>query len=711
MNGAARIILAVTIAASANVRASADPDARVLSPGPPFPVVIAASVERAAIAPGVTRSTYRLRTAAGPLVAQVVTVDLHDPRVHVATVLAHDTVVSSDERLSSMARRTHAVAGINGDYFDINATGAPVGILVRDGELLRSPSARPAIVIDDAGGISFERLDYTGSVTTATEIVPLSALNVWPARGTASLLTPAFGASAAPAGVTILSLAQLDADPNTGRYRVVDAVGATSATPQLRIAAGAGMLPMPIAAVGDSVIVASTTTPPLERIRSAIGGGAILLRDGIAVDDPASPNYATRARRIPCAAAARLADGKLALVTVDGHRAVTSIGVSRSELTSLLIALGATDALLLDSGGSATLVAREPGDADASVINDPSDGVERPVADGLFAYSDTPIGPPAQLVLTPHAIVALAGAHVPLRSRVVDASGHALRDAAGPWRVGADAGVAAIDSDGVLHAGDRVGARVIPISRDGVRTELPLEIVARVARIVVGPQQIDPDPRAAVQLTASAYDDRDRPVAIDGVVQWSATGATIDHRGHLIAGEGNAQVTATAGGVRTTVTIPVGRHSAALALTGTRPIPWTLVTVPAGGPGAVSADDHGLHIAYDFRASERAAYAIGDLAIGAPLALSCAVDGDGNGEALRATLVDRYGDRETATFVRTLDFSETRRLSIAIGPSLAPPIVLHALYAVGSLATPPVRARGALLVHDCTTTVAGTEAR
>jgi len=55
------------------------------------------------------------------------------------------------------------------------------------------------------------------------------------------------------------------------------------------------------------------------------------------------------------------------LVVVDGRRPVTSIGLTRSELCALLLGLGATDAILFDSGGSATLVARARGDSDATV--------------------------------------------------------------------------------------------------------------------------------------------------------------------------------------------------------------------------------------------------------------------------------------------------------------------------------------------------------
>jgi len=61
------------------------------------------------------------------------------------------------------------------------------------------------------------------------------------------------------------------------------------------------------------------------------------------------------------------------------------------------------------------------------------------------------------------------------------------------------------------------------------------------------------------------------------------------------------------------------------------------------------------------------------------------------------------------TFARAVTFHDTRRLDVAISPELAPPIVLHAVYAVGTLANPPVTAAGSLGVHDCALTVPGTQ--
>ena len=58
-----------------------------------------------------------------------------------------------------------------------------------------------------------------------------------------------------------------------------------------------------------------------------------------------------------------------------------------TEVARFMLAHGAYNAMLFDSGGSSEMVARLPGRDDVSVINWPSGGNERPVANGLFIYS------------------------------------------------------------------------------------------------------------------------------------------------------------------------------------------------------------------------------------------------------------------------------------------------------------------------------------
>lgn len=627
------------------------------APPPPFPAIVRrAAVDPAFVAPGVARADYRIVTADGPLAIHVVAVDPREPTVRLGAVVAHDRLVSRGETVSSMARRTGAVAGINADYFDIGATYQPLNVVVRDGVLLRSPSARAALWVDRAGRVAMGTMTFSGALRWDGATLPLAGLDVWPPNRGASLLLPVLGTPPAAEGVSTIPLA--------GGARLALPPGSAEPAPP----------------PGSAVAADLTLVPPLAGIRTAVGGGPLLVRDGAPYDDPHAPAPEETLRRFPLAGAAVRADGTLALVVVDGRRPERSIGLTRPQFGALLRAFGARDGMAFDSGGSSTLVARVLGDPRASVRNDPSDGVERPVADGLFVYSDAPRGRPDRLAFRPPVVRALRGARVAVAAFRVDAAGHAFGKAPG----------------------------FVVTARPGLRAAVPVTVVTRLAALHVEPSHPNPDPGAALRLRAIGEDARGDEIAVDGAVRWSASGATIASDGTLRAGARDALVVARAGGVATRVAIPVGRHDVAQTVFAD-PAAWRFASAPAGAPGAVAVAGGTLRLDYDLRGTTRAAYAATTLALpGEPVALALEVDGDGSGVPLRASFVNRYGEPVALTLAARVDWSGPRRLRVRIPGELNPPVVLRALYVVPSLGGPPVRSAGMLRFRGLVLTEPGT---
>jgi hypothetical protein len=114
----------------------------------------------------------------------------------------------------------------------------------------------------------------------------------------------------------------------------------------------------------------------------AIGGGPMLIKNGAKaitfveeVFDAASGIAPTGAA--PRTAVAKLADGKVLYIVIDGRSSV-SRGVTLSELADILLSLGATEAMNLDGGGSSAIV------VNGAVANTPSDGAMRVVPSALL---------------------------------------------------------------------------------------------------------------------------------------------------------------------------------------------------------------------------------------------------------------------------------------------------------------------------------------
>ena len=75
---------------------------------------------------------------------------------------------------------------------------------------------------------------------------------------------------------------------------------------------------------------------------------------------------------------------KLFLVVADGRQPKYSTGLTLHELASILIELGATEAINLDGGSSSTFVVND------TVVNKPSGQQERDVLNAVFITADIP---------------------------------------------------------------------------------------------------------------------------------------------------------------------------------------------------------------------------------------------------------------------------------------------------------------------------------
>lgn len=83
---------------------------------------------------------------------------------------------------------------------------------------------------------------------------------------------------------------------------------------------------------------------------------------------------------------------KLVLLVVDGRKPGAAVGMSYGELTAEMLRLGCYDALNLDGGGSSVLAVRDPAKDEFKILNQPTDGRERAVANVFGVSVDASIG-------------------------------------------------------------------------------------------------------------------------------------------------------------------------------------------------------------------------------------------------------------------------------------------------------------------------------
>ncbi|HLE76811.1 MAG TPA: phosphodiester glycosidase family protein, partial [bacterium] len=284
------------------------------------------------------------------------------------------------QRTSEIARRTGAVAAVNGDFYA--AGGDPLGCLVVGGTILSDPHPeRTCAGIRDDGSLVLDRVRWAGAVSVGDTRLALGGVNR--PRGTDELIlyrpefdattrTNPFGAEATVVGGVVTSIA--DGQGNSAIPRdgfVLSGHGRARQWITQRLAVG---IPVTV----ETRLVSAAGDARWDGVIHAIGGGPRLLAGGRLVSPEGFPRSLID-RRHPRTAIGMLPDGKIVLIVVDGRNPYHSLGMTLMELAMELRRLGAVDALNLDGGGSTTMVVA------GRVINLPSDeNGERPVGSVLL---------------------------------------------------------------------------------------------------------------------------------------------------------------------------------------------------------------------------------------------------------------------------------------------------------------------------------------
>lgn len=611
-----------------------------LDPEAPFPRIFEQAPTIESVAPGVEYGDYQLLTSIGPLSIHVVAVEPHRGDVRVESVLADNALDSHGETVGSMAKRTRAIAGINGDYFDIGNTNRPENIVVRDGALLQVPYRRYALAITRDGFAHVAEFSFSGELRVNQRTLSLSGVDeLPPPNGGLSLLTPGYGRVRPQDDVTLVTLEPLSGTPPLARYRVTGiADNLSSQPPGYYVAIGPSEYTAVEAFDVGAVVEAGGTLEPidLESIATAIGGGPLILHDGDWYDDADGPNGREFSKRIPCSGAAIAPDGRLFLIEVDGRHPETSVGLKRPEFAALMRSLGATEGLALDGGGSSTMAVRRLGESEPVVTNSPSDGVERPVGDGLFVYSTAPVGPAVRLVARPNVVRAVPGAEVPLRIAAVDAANH-VAVAAAAVRVSVSPASLGEFRNGqfvALHPGyGRLFLR-----GDGLQGDVDIEVDATPARTRITPARPNVETDSTVALVPHAYDAHGYPLELPASLPWKSTAGSIDARGEFHAGSHDADVTVRIGDALAVTRVTVGSHDEELPFAQYA----HFVTIPHGGQGGLAKDagcSSCVELRFSFSGGERAAYAMTDVPLpNDTIGLTFDLQDDGSAARLRVAL-------------------------------------------------------------------------
>lgn len=276
------------------------------------------------------------------------------------------------------------VAAINADFYHIRRgpyQGDPIGLHILEGELVSLPSSL-SFWLDKAGKPHIAAVTSKMTVQLPREAAGPVGLNQARADAAAVLYTPRLGDSTRTTGGVELVLSPADRS-NWLPLRVGRAYSARIAQirregntriPANRLVLSFGpKRKLPELEVGWRVTIRTALSRDLSGVKTALGGGPLLVKGGKVVQkDVKGPRHPRTAIGYN--------DTHLVLAEVDGRQKGLSVGMRLHELGDLMKRHGCTKAMNLDGGGSSTMW------YGGRVVNSPSDGRERSLSNALIVF-------------------------------------------------------------------------------------------------------------------------------------------------------------------------------------------------------------------------------------------------------------------------------------------------------------------------------------
>ena len=333
--------------------------------------------------------------ASGPISIHVVRVDRSKPASRLRSVHAGNGafgLANISDHLRGLPKVAgRPIAAINGDFYQREGTyaGDPRGLQLIDGVLVSAPLGM-SLWIDRAGEPHMDDVQSRFQVTWPDGSKAAMGFNEESAPNRLVLFTPSAGPSTRTRGGREWILAPEASGATSGlpigarmKLRVTEIRdGGNSPIPTHGFVLSAGpalVRRLPTVNTQQVLEVDLSTSVPMNDAVSGIGGGPLLVRNHravrIEIPDDDAYQFKSMKERHPRSAIGWNREHYF-LVTVDG-RQKESVGMTLEELGEHLAAIGCSEAMNLDGGGSATLW------ADGRIRNHPSDGSERPIANAL----------------------------------------------------------------------------------------------------------------------------------------------------------------------------------------------------------------------------------------------------------------------------------------------------------------------------------------
>lgn len=353
------------------------------------------------IAPGVTLREWDQvdgRQPVGQVRMNLLSISLDAPNISFEEL--SPTYVTSRKTVSQFGAWNGALAAVNGDFFDIGETDSPLGVTVnrargvlggsREGWI---PGVNSTLWFDGTG-------PHVGPLTLQYMIRQRRA---WTVSGINHPMVPAGQIGIFTHDWHRTSGYKVTADKKRAREVVLRKNKVISNRPKLSSGTKIGAKDRVLIGVGRAAAQLKTLKKGKrltlsKRIEGgqptvAVSGDRALLANGVRT-------VINNTIAHPRTAVGIDADGRKLLILVVDGRSASSRGYTMVELADLMVALGAENAINFDGGGSSAMYTRNGAGA-MGIVNEPSDGGERSVANAFGVVYNGVLPPVIPILPTP----------------------------------------------------------------------------------------------------------------------------------------------------------------------------------------------------------------------------------------------------------------------------------------------------------------------
>ena len=649
--------------------------------------------------------------------ANVVEVDLTNPYVKIDVMTGTENQFTRKQTVLGMATETKAVAGVNGDFYNTQAEGVPMGPQISNGQLMATPPYLPGFytfAIDKDNKPIVDLFTFKGSMIARDGATyPLGGINktyYWFEPGGEHshidgmfMYTSAWGqVDRSNDGVTVPTevLVQNGIVVKIADNGIIDMIAPKDGY-ILRASGKAADFVREHVKVGEPIVADYQVLPQdpsktydAKTFKMMIGGHTILVDEG-------QPTEFSREVASLCCTRSRTAlgyskDEKTAYIITADYSG-ESKGLSMTELQQFMIKVGVWKGLNLDGGGSTQMVARPLGETKPVLINKTETGIQRKVVNGVGVFSLAPKGEVKGLFIqTPN--VLFIGEQAQLRFKAYDEYYNPVETdkVAAQWAVADHMGTF---KDNVFTPSKAGTAKVTAVSGKG-SSSADIEVAGRdqLSGLKISANQLalTEGESYKVPVVATTKSGKTREVPPE-LIQWEVLGIQGEVKNGVLtvksmAGSSAAQLIAKYDGFSTITTIPVGidkiwynlDDKAVMTLSDVKPQEVTAAVY-------VRSSETGnkyLELNYNFTNGKgnKWAYATLDTGIlveGEPQYMKMKVNGDESLNWLRAEIVDNSGKVHYVDFARSINWTGWKLLMADLTEyKMAYPIRVKSVYVV-----------------------------